>query len=67
MAESRQRILEDDVAAPLSMLPEALFGVEILLLRATPAYYGLGVPRGDGSGVVVIPGFLGSDLYLMEM
>ena len=67
MAESRQRILEDDIAAPLSMLPEALFGVEILLLRATPAYYGLGVPRGDGSGVIVIPGFLGTDLYLMEM
>ena len=49
------------------MLPEALFGVEILLLRAAPAYYGIGVPRGDGSGVVVIPGFLGTDLYLMEM
>jgi triacylglycerol lipase len=67
MAEGRQHILQDDVAAPLSMLPEALFGVEILLLRATPAYYGLGVPHGDGCGVVVIPGFLGTDLYLMEM
>lgn len=49
------------------MWQEALFGVEVLLLRATPAYYGMGVPRGDGSGVVVIPGFLGTDLYLMEM
>jgi pimeloyl-ACP methyl ester carboxylesterase len=25
------------------------------------------VPRGDGSAVVLIPGFLGSDLYLVEM
>jgi len=25
------------------------------------------VPRGDGSGVVIIPGFLGTDLYLMEL
>jgi len=67
MAERRLNILEDDAAAPISMLPEALFGVEVLLLRATPAYYGLGVPRGDGAGVLVIPGFLGTDLYLMEM
>ena len=41
--------------------------MEVLLLHASPAYYGAGVPAGDGSGVVVIPGFLGTDLYLMEM
>ena len=46
---------------------EALFGAEILLLHATPVYYGLGVPRGDGSAVVIIPGFLGTDLYLTEL
>lgn len=49
------------------MWPEALVGVEMLLLRATPAYYGFGVPHGDESGVVVIPGFLGTDLYLADM
>ena len=32
-----------------------------------PLYYGCGVPRGDDSGVVIIPGFLGTDLYLMEL
>ncbi len=37
------------------------------MLHATPVYYGLGVPHGDGSGVIVIPGFLGTDLYLMEL
>ena len=49
------------------MWQEALVGVELLLLHATPVFYGLGVPHGDGSGVVVIPGFLTNDLYLMQM
>ncbi|HET9409570.1 MAG TPA: alpha/beta fold hydrolase [Candidatus Sulfotelmatobacter sp.] len=38
-----------------------------MLLHATPVYYGFGVPHGDGSGVVIIPGFLGTDLYMMEL
>ena len=50
-----------------SLWTEALFGAEILLLHATPVYYGFGVPRGDNSGVVIIPGFLGTDLYLTEL
>lgn len=50
-----------------SIWTEALFGAEVLLLHATPVYYGFGVPRGDGSGVVIIPGFLGTDLYLNEL
>lgn len=49
------------------MLREALFGVEAALLHAAPIYYGFGVPRGDNSAVIVIPGFLGTDIYLMEM
>lgn len=50
-----------------SFWTEALFGAEILLLHATPVYYGLGVPPGDGSAVIIIPGFLGTDLYLTEL
>ena len=46
---------------------EVLCAAEILLLHAAPVYYGLGVPRGDDSAVVIIPGFLGTDLYLMEL
>src|SRR5690242_1755645 len=49
------------------MWQEALVGVELLLLHATPVFYGLGVPRGDESGVVIIPGFMVNDIYLMEM
>lgn len=46
---------------------EALFGIDWLSLRLSPVYYGVGVPRGNGAPVIVIPGFLGSDNYLVEM
>jgi len=42
-------------------------GLEMVVLHATPVYYGLNVPHGDGSGVILIPGFLANDAYLMEM
>ncbi len=53
--------------ASVPLWREALFGIDWLALHASPVYYGIGVPRGDGAPVVVIPGFLGSDNYLMEM
>jgi len=58
---------EDSAEADISIWKEALFGADILLLHASPVYYGLGVPHGDGSAVVVIPGFLGTDLYLSHL
>jgi triacylglycerol lipase len=42
-------------------------GIEWMSLRASPVYYGLGVPRGDRSAVVTVPGFMGTDLYLQEL
>lgn len=54
-------------AADVPLWREALFGVDWLALRLSPIYYGIGVPRGDRSPVVVIPGFLGSDNYLVEL
>jgi len=56
-----------DLHADISPWTEAVFAAEVLLLHATPVYYGFGVPRGDDSAVVIIPGFLGTDLYLMEL
>lgn len=53
--------------ASVPLWREALFGVDWLALRLSPVYYGLGVPRGHGEPVVVIPGFLGSDNYLFEL
>ena len=66
-AGSRKQIHRTDLEADISPWTEVLFAAEILLLHATPVYYGFGVPRGDDSAVVIIPGFLGTDLYLMEL
>src|SRR3990172_3319433 len=53
--------------ASVPLWRETLFGIDWLLLRLSPVYYGVGVPRCDGAAVVLIPGFLGSDNFLVEM
>jgi triacylglycerol lipase len=67
IAPPRSRVREQEAEANIPIWKEALFGAELLLLHASPVYYGLGVPRGDGSAVVVIPGFLASDLYVTHL
>ena len=54
-------------SASVPLWREVLFGVDWLALRLSPVYYGIGVPKGDGAPVIVLPGFLGSDTYLVEM
>jgi triacylglycerol lipase len=54
-------------AAEVPLWREALFGIDWLSLRLSPVYYGIGVPHGNGDPVIVIPGFMGSDNYLVEM
>jgi len=66
MAADRD-LLQDTKEADISLWTEAMVGAEVLLLHATPVYWGYGVPPGDDSGVVVIPGFLATDLYLMTL
>jgi len=46
---------------------EALMGVDLLMLHASPVFWGVGVPPGDKSAVIILPGFLHSDVYLMVM
>ena len=46
---------------------EAFAGLDWVALHASPVYYGLGVPRGDGSAVILVPGFMGTDYYMVEM
>jgi pimeloyl-ACP methyl ester carboxylesterase len=41
--------------------------MEWAALRLSPVYYGIGVPRGRGQPVVVVPGFFGADLTLAEL
>jgi pimeloyl-ACP methyl ester carboxylesterase len=47
---------------------ETRWVLEATRLLADPVAYGLGVPRGDGRPVVLVPGFLASDqsLYLLR-
>lgn len=53
-------------STPLPIWQELLVGVELFYLRISPVYWGCGIPRGDGSAVIVIPGFMGTDLYLTQ-
>jgi pimeloyl-ACP methyl ester carboxylesterase len=46
---------------------ESFVGLDWIALHAAPVYYGFGVPRGDGSAVITVPGFMGTDLYLQEL
>ncbi len=50
----------------LPIWQELLVGVEMMYLRLSPVFWGIGVPEGDGAAVVVIPGFLGTDFYLKD-
>jgi triacylglycerol lipase len=58
---------QDFERADVPILGEALFAAELVLLHAAPLYYGLGIPHGDGSAVVLIPAFLCPDAYLTPL
>ena len=47
-------------------MQEWVAGVELAFLQVSPVYWGFGIPHGDGSAVVLVPGFLGTDLYLTQ-
>ena len=53
--------------ANLPILGEVLFAAELVLLHAAPLYYGLGIPHGDGSAVILLPAFLCPDAYLTPL
>lgn len=53
--------------ADLPILGEVLCAAELVLLHAAPLYYGLGIPHGDGSAVVLLPAFLCPDAYLTPL
>jgi len=46
---------------------ELAAGFELAELITSGTYIGVGVPRGRGRGVLVIPGFLGNDEYLRPL
>ena len=44
-----------------NLLAEARVQLELATLLASEVYRGVGVPRGDGAPVVLVPGFLAGD------
>jgi pimeloyl-ACP methyl ester carboxylesterase len=66
MGSPRSSVRKSYEAVSLPIWLELLAGVEMLYLRISPVYWGYGVPQGDGSAVVVVPGFMLTDLYLTE-
>jgi triacylglycerol lipase len=57
---------KEEEPVELPVWQEWLAGVEWAFLQVSPVYWGFGVPHGDGSAVVLVPGFLGTDLYLTQ-
>lgn len=68
MAVVSRMLLDEEVEDwSLPIWREAFMGVDWIWLRSSPVYYGFGVPWGDKSAVVVVPGFMGHDIYLTEL
>lgn len=59
--------LEDEESVLLPIWKEVFTGIDWVRLHSSLVYYGVGVPKGNGSAVITVPGFLGSDAYLTEM
>jgi hypothetical protein len=45
----------------------AALQAELARLLTDPVYWGHGVPHGDGAPVLLVPGFLAGDSYLVAM
>jgi len=67
MRPRRRLVREKHESVPLPIWQELLAGVEMAFLRISPVFWGYGVPRGDGSAVVLVPGFLATDFYLAQL
>jgi pimeloyl-ACP methyl ester carboxylesterase len=62
-----RRTAPEHASRSLCIVGEALAGLDWLALRLSPAYAGTGIPRGDGSAVVLVPGMLASNASLLEL
>lgn len=67
MTPRKHPVVHEQGEAEIPFWQEALCGIDLLLLHASPVCYGLGIPPGDDSAVVLIPGFLGSDRYMLQL
>jgi pimeloyl-ACP methyl ester carboxylesterase len=61
----REVALEPELSVPL--WGELLWPWERVVSLFSPTTWGFRAPRGDGSAVVLVPGFMGTDNYLARM
>ena len=66
MKSSRRQPLKTAKLVTFPIWHEWIAGIELAFLQISPVYWGYGIPHGDGSAVVLVPGFLGSDFYLTQ-
>jgi triacylglycerol lipase len=67
MKSSRRISLKQPELTQFPVWQEWLAPIELAFLQVSPIYWGYGIPHGDGSAVVLVPGFLGTDLYLTQL
>ncbi|MBI2423276.1 MAG: hypothetical protein HYV27_10635 [Candidatus Hydrogenedentes bacterium] len=60
-------VVEEPEHFRLPLWKEGFCGLDLLRLKVSRVYSGRHCPKGDGSPVVVVPGYLGCDLYLVEL
>lgn len=63
---SPRLIPHSEPAHELPIWREGFAFYDWVLLHFSTVYFGLGLPRGDGNAVVTVPGFLGTDTYMVE-
>ena len=67
MSTARPYFSTDEQPASVPIWLEALAPMDWISLRLSAVYCGTGIPHGAGAPVVLVPGFLASDWYLLEM
>jgi len=67
VATSRAVYLRPSFSLLLGVWGELRVSGEWLRLKTTQVFGGAGVRRGDGRGIILVPGFLGSDNYLNDL
>ncbi len=67
MSTNLAAFFRDEKSASRPIWRESFVGLDWLALHTAPVLYGLGIPHGDGSAVITVPGFMGTDVYLREL
>jgi pimeloyl-ACP methyl ester carboxylesterase len=67
MSSQPKSVFQDHTSALRPLWRESFVALDWIALHTAPVFYGLGIPHGDGSPVITVPGFMATDLYLQEL